>query len=241
MLNISQRLATLDPKAKAATRTAKDGEEYSQLILEVAEIDLEENEINALSNSPNAYSALKAMFAACPSITSVDIGEKLESASVVIRTAAVSAANGPEFTFNDCRVDKMSVNREMKGGFRITAKPALDSKFGQLIERLSHTVMIQVSGPSASDQSKLPLNSAGAGERGTSSIGSAYEEREKARIRDRQIEQDNDTVHRDDVKAKGADEIKKAGKIASRIGNNVKREKVDTSKRKKQSNRAAAH
>lgn len=231
MLNISQRLATLDPKAKAATRTAKDGEEYSQLILEVSEIDLEENEINALSNSPNAYSALKAMFVACPTVMSVDIGEKLESASVVIRTAAVSESNGPEFTFTDCRIDKMAVNREMKGGFRITAKPSLDSKFGQLIERLSHTVMIQVSGASASDQTELPLNSAGASEVSTSSIGTPAEEREKARVRDRQIEVQNETVERDSPKAKGKDEIKKAGQIANRINENVKREKVDISKR----------
>lgn len=230
MLNITQRLATLDPKAKASTRTAKDGEEYSQLILEVSEIDLEENEINALSNSPNSYSALTAMFAACPTVMSVDIGEKLESAIVVIRTAAVNALNGPEFTFTDCRIDKMAVNREMKGGFRITAKPALDSKFGQLIERLSHTIMIQVNGASASDQKELPLNSAGADERVTSSIGTAEEEREKARERDRKINADNETIPRG-TKANGAKEIEKAAKIAGRINDNVKREKVDTSKR----------
>lgn len=230
MLSISKRLATLDPKARAATRTAKDGEEYSQLILEVSEIDLEETEINALSNSPNAYSSLMAMFAACPTVMSVAIGEKLESANVVIRTAAVSELNGPEFTFSDCRIDKMAVSREMKGGFRITAKPALDSKFGQLIERLSHTVMIEVAGPSASDQSELPLNSAGANEPGTSSIGSPQQEREKGRERDRRVAAESETIKRD-PKANGAKAIKDAGKIASRIGNNVKREKVSVSKR----------
>lgn len=227
MLSISKRLATLDPKARAATRTAKDGEEYSQLILEVSEIDLEETEINALSNSPNSYSSLMAMFAACPTVMSVAIGEKLESANVVIRTAAVSELNGPEFTFSDCRIDKMAVSREMKGGFRITAKPALDSKFGQLIERLSHTVMIEVSGPSASDQSELPLNSASTNE---PSIGSPQEEREKARERDRKVAAENETIKRD-PKANGAKAIKDAGKIASRIGSNVKREKVSVSKR----------
>jgi hypothetical protein len=194
MLNISTRLATLDPKARAATRTAKDGEEYSQIILEISDFDFEESELNAACGSPGAYRQLKAMFEQCPSVGFIELDEKIESASVVMRLAAVSEKNGEEFAFKDCRIDKLRVNREMKGSLRMTTKPALDSKFGQLIERLGHTVMIQANGSSYSDQKQLPLNTVGAKEPVKSSIGTPQEEREKARERERKIASERDTV-----------------------------------------------
>jgi hypothetical protein len=196
MLNISTRLATLDPKARAATRTAKDGEEYSQLVLEVSEFDFEENELNAACGSASAYRQVKAMFEQCPSVGFVELDEKIERASIVMRLAAVSERNGEEFAFKDCRVDKLRVNREMKGSLRMTTKPALDSKFGQLIERLGHTVMFQANGSSNSDQKELPLNKVGAKESPKSSIGSPQQEREKARERELNIAADLDTVKR---------------------------------------------
>lgn len=194
MLSISTRLATLDPKARAATRTAKDGEEYSQLVLEVSEFDFEENELNSACGSASAYRQVKAMFEQCPSVGFVELDEKIESASIVMRLAAVSERNGEEFAFKDCRVDKLRVNREMKGSLRMTTKPALDSKFGQLIERLGHTVMFQANGSSNSDQKELPLNKVGAKESPKPSIGSPQQEREKARERERKIAADLDTV-----------------------------------------------
>ena len=208
MLNISTRLATLDPKARAATRTAKDGEEYSQIILEVKDFDFEESELNAACGSPGAYRQLKAMFEQCPSVGFIELDEKIESASVVMRLAAVSEKNGEEFAFKDCRLDKLRVNREIKGSFRMTTKPALDSKFGQLIERLGHTVMIQAKGSSDSDQKQLPLNTVGAKEPVKSSIGSPQEEREKARERERKIAADRDTVRSSAAKKT----VKPAGK-----------------------------
>jgi hypothetical protein len=194
MLNISTRLATLDPKARAATRTAKDGEEYSQLVLEVAQFDFEENELNAACGSTSAYRQIKAMFEQCPSVGFIELSEKIESASIAMRLAAVSERNGDEFAFKDCRVDKLRVDREMKGSLRMTTKPALDSKFGQLIERLGHTVMFQANGSSNSDQKELPLNKVGAKESAKSSIGSPSQEREKAHDRERKIAAERDTV-----------------------------------------------
>ncbi len=208
MLSISTRLATLDPKARAATRTAKDGEEYSQLVLEISDFDFEETELNSACGSPGAYRQLKAMFEQCPSVGFIELDEKIESAAVVIRLAAVSERNGEEFAFKDCRIDKLRVNREMKGSMRMTTKPALDSKFGQLIERLGHTVMIQANGSSDSDQKKLPLNTVGAKETAVSSIGSPQQEREKAHDRERQIAGERDAVKssgakKDSAKASG--------------------------------------
>lgn len=194
MLSISTRLATLDPKARAATRTAKDGEEYSQLVLEVSDFDFEENELNSACGSTSAYRQVKAMFEQCPSVGFIELDEKIESASVVMRLAAVSERNGEEFAFKECRVDKLRVNREMKGSLRMTTKPSLDSKFGQLIERLGHTVMFQANGSSNSDQKELPLNTVGAKEPVKSSIGSPQQERDKAHERERKIAADNELV-----------------------------------------------
>jgi hypothetical protein len=64
MFTLTQRLATLDAKAKLATRTAKDGEEYSQLVFEVSDQEVEESEVNAIRSSPHAYRAMKSLFEA---------------------------------------------------------------------------------------------------------------------------------------------------------------------------------
>jgi hypothetical protein len=184
-------------------------------VLEVSDFEFNENELNAACNSPNAHRTIKAMFAECPNVTAVDLDEKIESALVVMRLAAVDANNGAEFTFKDCRIDNLIVTREMKGALRMTTKPALDSKFGQLIERLGHTVMIQVNGTSASDQAELPLNSVAANEHGTSSIGTPEQERQNAHDREQKIAAERAGAH-----------------VNSKNTQKVKREKVDTSKRR---------
>jgi hypothetical protein len=109
MLTMTQRLGTLDAKAKIATRTAKDGEEYSQLVFEVTELEVTDTEVNAIFASPNAYRAIKALHEAVKGVKAIELDEKIEGATIIVRLAAVSAQNGPEFTFNDCRVDKLKL------------------------------------------------------------------------------------------------------------------------------------
>lgn len=232
MLTLTQRLGTLDPKAKLATRTAKDGEEYSQLVFEVTELDVDENEVNAMRASPNAYRAIKSLFEADKGIRAVEFDENIEGATVVVRLAAVSVQNGPEFTFNDCRIDKLKLGRQesdaLKLRYRVTAKPALNAQFGELVSRFGHTAMIELRGESPNAQQEMPLNRVGANQAGTSSIGTPEEERERARARDREIAAQNDTVKPGGRKKKsnGKDPI-------------VKTEKVDTAKRRKASAGAA--
>jgi hypothetical protein len=191
MLTLSQRLGTLDAKAKLATRTAKDGEEYSQLVFEVAELEVTDTEVNALFAAPNAYRAIKALHEAVKGVKAIELDEKIEGATVVVRLAAVSAQNGPEFTFNGCRIDKVKLARlesdALQCSYRVTAKPALNGKFGELVERLGHTAMIELRADSPNAQTDLPLNKAGAKERGTSSIGTPEQERERAAKREREI------------------------------------------------------
>lgn len=227
MLILPQRLGTLDPKAKLATRTAKDGEEYSQLVFEVTELDVDENEVNAMRSSPNAYSAMKSLFEADKGIRAVEFDEKIEGATVIVRLAAVSVKNGPEFTFNDCRIDKLKLGRQesdaLKFSYRVTAKPALNGQFGELVSRFGHTAMIELRGESPGAQQDLPLNTVGANESAKPSIGTPAEERERARVRDREIAAQHDTV-----KSNGAGKKKSSGKDPV-----VKAEKVDTSKRRR--------
>jgi hypothetical protein len=108
-----------------------------------------------------------------------------------VRVAAVSAQNGPEFVFNDCRVDKLRLERlesdALKFGYRVTAKPALNAQFGDLVARFGHTAMVEIRGESPNAQTDLPFNSVGAGENGTSSIGTPEQERERAAKREREI------------------------------------------------------
>lgn len=191
MFTLTQRLGTLDPKAKLATRTAKDGEEYSQLVFEVAELEVDESEVNAIRSSPRAYRAMKALFEADKGILAIEFDEKIEGAVVVVRLAAVSAQNGPEFTFPGCRIDKLKLGRmesdALKFSYRVTAKPALNGQFGQLVERFGHTAMFELRGESPSAQTDLPLNSVGKNDNGTSSIGTPEQERDRANKREREI------------------------------------------------------
>lgn len=207
MLTVTQRLGNLDAKAKLATRTAKDGEEYSQLVFEVTDCEVTDTEVNAILSSPQAYDAIKAVFAAAKSIKAVEIDEKIEGATVVVRVAAVSAQNGPEFTFDGCRVDKLKFGRleseALAFSYRVTAKPALNGQFGELVARFGHTAMIELRGESPSAQADLPLNSAGAGERATSSIGTPEQERERAQEREREIARDLESQHNGDSRPKG--------------------------------------
>jgi hypothetical protein len=234
MLTLTQRLGTLDPKAKLATRTAKDGEEYSQLVFEVTELEVDDTEVNAIFASPNAYRAIKALHAAVKGVKAIELDEKIEGATVVVRLAAVSAQNGPEFTFSDCRIDKLKLERlesdALQCSYRVTAKPALNSLFGELVARFGHTAMVELRGESPNAQTDLPLNTVGKNESARPSIGTPEQERERARIRDREIAAQNDTVQPSGggkKKSKGKDPV-------------VKAEKVDTSKRRKQSDGGAA-
>lgn len=191
MLTLSQRLGTLDAKAKLATRTAKDGEEYSQLVFEVTELEVTDAEVCAIFASPNAYRAIKALHQAVKGVKSIELEEKIEGATVIVRLAAVSVQNGPEFTFNGCRIDKIRLGRlesdALQCSYRVTAKPALNGHFGELVARFGHTAMIELRGESPNAQADLPLNSTGANERGTSSIGTPSQERERAAKRERTI------------------------------------------------------
>lgn len=191
MLTLTPRLGTLDAKARFANRTAKDGDEYAQLVFEVTEQEVTDVEVNAIFANPNAYRSIKAMFRDCAGVKAVEFDEEIEGATVVVRVAAVSAKNGPEFTFDACRVDKLWFGRleseSLAFSYRVTAKPALNGQFGQLVERFGHTAMIELRGESPNAQESLPLNTVGAGESGTSSIGSPEEERERARQTEREI------------------------------------------------------
>lgn len=199
MLTLTSRLGTLDPKAKYANRTAKDGEEYTQLVFEVGIVEVSDPEVNALFASPQAYAAIVALHRSVKGIKAIELDEKLEGATVTIQLGAVSAANGPVFTFAGCRVDKIKLSTigedALNVSFRVTSKPALDAKFGELVGRLGHTIMVEVSAQTPSDQADLPLNSVGAHEAGTSSIGTPEQERDRARSRQRKIDAEMDAVH----------------------------------------------
>ena len=199
MLTLTQRLGTLDAKAKLATCTAKDGEEYSQLVFEVTELEVTDTEVNGIFASPNAYRAIKALHEAVKGVKAIELDEKIEGATVIVRLAAVSVQNGPEFTFNDCRIDKLKLARlesdALQCSYRVTAKPALNAHFGELVARFGHTAMIELRGESPNAQADLPLNSVANGERGTSSIGTPAQEREKAHAKERDIAKRIEEAH----------------------------------------------
>ncbi len=169
MISISDRLASLGAKYRGATRTAKDGQEYSQLIFEAEKVEVSDTEICSIFSNPNAYAAIKQLYAALKGIKAIELDEKIEGAQFYVRLGAVSANNGPEYTFNDCVIDKLRLERleseALLCGFRVTTKPALDGKFGELISRMGHTVVLRLNAVSPSAQAALPLtNGSGPGD-----------------------------------------------------------------------------
>jgi hypothetical protein len=169
MISISDRLASLGAKYRGATRTAKDGQEYSQLIFEAEKVEISDAEVCSIFSNPNAYHAIKQLYAALKGVKAIELDEKIEGAQFYVRLGAVSAANGPEYTFNDCVIDKLRLERleseALLCSFRVTTKPALDGKFGELISRMGHTVVLRLNAQSPSAQAALPLtNGTGPGD-----------------------------------------------------------------------------
>jgi hypothetical protein len=191
MLTLTNRLGTLDAKGRVATRTAKDGQEYSQLIFEVLAVELGESEVNAIFGSPQAFAKLQALAGEVKGIKAVEVEEKFEEASVYLRLNAVGPAPGEEYKFEGCVVDKLKLTGTagptMVGAFRVTSKPALNGKFGELISRLGHTVMVEVSGSTASDQTEMPLNSADGEHK--PSVGTPEQEKAETKRRGRAAEE----------------------------------------------------
>lgn len=169
MITISDRLASLGAKYRGATRTAKDGQEYSQLIFEAEKVEMSDSEVCSIFSNPNAYAAIKQLYSVLKGVKAIELDEKIEGAQFYVRLGAVSAANGPEYTFNDCVIDKLRLERleseALMCSFRVTTKPALDGKFGELISRMGHTVVLRLNAVSPAAQASLPLsNGAGPGD-----------------------------------------------------------------------------
>ena len=167
MLTITPRLGTLAAKYRGATRTAKDGQEYSQLVFEAENLEVTDVEVNAIFNNPNAFRAIKALHAAVPGIKSIEVESKIEGAFVSVRLGAVNAANGSMYEFNDSVVDNLTLGKlesdSLSCDFRVVTKPALNGQFGELISRMGHTAMIGVNAISPNAQVSLPLNGAATG------------------------------------------------------------------------------
>jgi hypothetical protein len=166
MLTITPRLGSLDAKARINTRTAKDGEEYSQLIFEVTDQEVSDSEINSLFSTQHAYAALKQLHRAIKGIKEIETDFKIEGAVVNVRLGAVSSKNGAQFKFEKCVVDKCKIggleSDALKFGYRVTCKPALNAQFGELVSRFGHTAMIGLNAEVPNAQEVLPLTNGSA-------------------------------------------------------------------------------
>lgn len=197
------------------------------LDIDLEQIELEKAEVNSLLGEPRAWESLfntvngkSEPFIKC--IKGLQLAESIDQAFVGL-TYGVKARL---VELKDVKLSKV-VLELLEGRVFMSCKvrgPAvLDEQFGNFMDKLGDSIECEMRFEQPGQQKDLPLNTVGANESATPSIGTPEQEREKARIRERDIAKERDTVHA----SNGRGKKKSKGK-----GTAVKTEKVDTSKRR---------
>lgn len=230
MLNLNPRKCFLGIRSSTKSKH-HDGTEVKILDIDLEQIELTKQEVNALLGEPRAWESLfnTVNGKSEPFIKAVKALQLVES----IDQAFVSLTYGVKAQVVELRDVKLSMVKLnlMEGGkvlmsCKVRGPAVLDASFGEFMDKLGDSIECEMRFEQPGQQEKLPLNTVGANESSRPSIGTPEEERERARIRDREIAEQNDTVKPGNGKSKK----KKAGADPE-----VKSEKVDTSKRRKAS------
>ena len=170
MLTISLRTARLNQDHSGKTKE-KDGEVTKLLRFGIDEVELDENELGAMTGEPHAARALvnntkngKRGFFQCFKPYQFTDEFDTETACVTVRLRG-----GEEFKFTGCKISKQRVavihdSGEVVYSCKVQAAPALDARYAQFIASFGELVDVEISGAQAQDQKQLPLSKHGEGE-----------------------------------------------------------------------------
>jgi hypothetical protein len=226
VLNLSQRKCFLGIRSSTKSKH-HDGTELKILDIDLEQIDLAKHEVNSLLGEPRAWESLfnTVNGKSEPFLKTVKALQLVES----IAQAFVALTYGVKAQVVELKDVKLSMVKLdlMEGKVLMSCKvrgPAvLDASFGEFMDKLGDSIECEMRFEQPGQQKDLPLNKVGANESATSSVGTAAEERERAHAREREIAAELETAHvTNDGKKK-----KSSGKDPE-----VKREKVDTAKRR---------
>lgn len=167
MLSLSSRTARLN-QDHAGKSKEKDGEITKLLKFGLDEVEIDEQELGAITQEPHAARALinstkdgKRPTFSC--FKPFQFNEDVENAALTIRLRG-----GSEFKFTACELSKIRVNVSEEGvpvlSFKVLTAPALDARYAEFIAAFGELVDVEIHGTQASDQKSLPLARIGTGE-----------------------------------------------------------------------------
>jgi hypothetical protein len=227
VLNLNPRKCFLGIRSSTKSKH-HDGTELKILDIDLEQIELEKHEVNFLLGEPRAWESLFNTVNGksepfLKTVKALQLVESIDQAFVAL-TYGVKAR---VIELKDVKLSKVTLDLIENGKVFMSCKvrgPAvLDDHFGDFMDKLGDPIECEMRFEQPGQQKDLPLNTVGAHESARPSIGTPEQERERARIRDREIAAQNDTVQ----PGNGGGKKKSSGKPTT-----VKAEKVDTSKRR---------
>lgn len=161
MLSLSQRTCLLGEKYGG--KKLKDAD-VRTLKIELHEIELDEQEVNALFNDPYAYKAMHNVGVdphepALKGIKAFELEEVFESAHV----ALFYELGATSIELKKARLTKLKLTPARNGNpprlsLVVEGEPPLNKRFLEIIERVGTGIECQLSAASESDQQELALN-----------------------------------------------------------------------------------
>lgn len=166
MLSLKQRPCILGDKY--AGKKKRDTE-VRTLKLELKDIELSREEVNALLGEPHAYEALYDTsahpirpFLAC--IKALEIAASWTGARVVLWYEL----GATKVELKNATLSKIKITPPLGGDTRLSlsveGEPVLDRKIAELIDRVGSGIECEIHAERPEDQQELPLNSHGEGE-----------------------------------------------------------------------------
>lgn len=190
MLNLSQRKCFLGIRSSTKSKH-HDGTEMKVLDIDLEQIELAKAELNSLLGEPRAWESLfnvvngKAEpFIKC--IKGLQLAESIDQAFVGLTYGVHARA----VELKDVKLSKVTlelVDGKVFLSCRVRGPAVLDDHFGDFMDKLGDAIECEMRFEQPGQQKDLALNAVGKNEKGTSSVGTPEQERDRAAKRERKI------------------------------------------------------
>ena len=166
MLTLTQRSCVLGLKSSTDGKEI-DGQEVKLLTLELEDVKLDKRELNALLGEPHAWNVLYNTGVKPPepylkALKTLELREPIEGAAVTLSFGVSSSPRLSSVAFAKVRLSKLKLELQSGGetvlSLKLTAAPALDATFGELLEHLGRLVEVEMRFEPSGQQQDLPLN-----------------------------------------------------------------------------------
>lgn len=168
IITINRRECDLGGNHKGTTKE-KDGQVTKLLTFELAEVELDERELNSFLREPHAWRSLYndgpngiEPFLKC--FKAMELEDSIEGAYV----ALFYGLGEREMTFTECKLSKIKLalcaGGRTKLSCKVTTAPTLDDTLPELFEQFGNRIECELRAEPPGAQQDLPLNKHGAAE-----------------------------------------------------------------------------